>query len=92
MCDTKQPHDACVQLVLINIGDHYTRTRVNTAPAPGGDDVTVLGCLLGQQTGRSVDISNSYEMKFERSADGSAVIDHAFLLKKQDQCEMKVIL
>jgi len=73
--------------VLINISDHYTRTRVNTGAPPAGRDVYVLGCLLGQQSGRSVDISNSFEMKFERAECGSAIIDDSFLLKKQDQCE-----
>lgn len=52
--------------------------------APG--DVKVMGALLGNQSGRTVDISNSFEIKFEM-ADGSPVIDHPFLLKKQEQCE-----
>lgn len=43
-----------------------------------------MGCLLGSQSGRTVDISNSFEMRYLES---SAVdIDHAFLLKKMEQC------
>lgn len=45
----------------------------------------MLGCLLGSQAGRTVDISNSFEMRYQ---EGSATeIDHAFLLKKMEQCE-----
>jgi hypothetical protein len=36
---------------------------------------------------RAIDISNSFEMKFERAADGSIAINPAFLIKKQEQCE-----
>lgn len=55
-----------VQLVLINISDHHTRTLANQgAPAGeastsaaggggGGPCVRVLGCLLGSQSGRTV--------------------------------------
>lgn len=74
----------CVlQLVLINISDHHTRTRANSEAGPG-EELPVLGCLLGTQAGRTVDISNSFEMRYQ---EGSATdIDHAFLLKKMEQC------
>lgn len=39
-------------LVLINVGDHYTRTRANT----GNAATCVLGILLGSQAGRTIDI------------------------------------
>ena len=45
----------------------------------------VLGCLLGQQSGRVVDISNSLEIKYENGEQG-VVIDEAYLAKKQEQC------
>ncbi|KAL4855882.1 COP9 signalosome complex subunit 6a [Chlorella vulgaris] len=66
-------------LVLINISDHHTRTRVTH----GVEDVRVMGCLLGSQAGRTVDISNSFEMRFE--AGSASEIDHAFLVKKMEQ-------
>ncbi len=72
-------------LVLINVSDHSTRTRANTV-ASATSSIKVLGCLLGTQSGRSIDISNSFEIKFETSTTGRMVIDNAFLLKKQDQC------
>ena len=72
--------------MLISISDHYTRTKAmsrgSAAPVQ-----RVLGCLLGQQTGRSVDISNSFELNYELLADGSVVINTAFLIKKQEQCK-----
>eukprot|EP00210_Caulerpa_lentillifera_P005668 g5420.t1 len=45
-------------LVLINLSDHYTRVHSN-ANAP---NTVVFGCLLGLQSGRVVDISNSFEV------------------------------
>lgn len=73
-----------VQLVLINVSDHFTRFKANDpegAPLP-----TVMGCLLGVQDGRSVDVVNSFEMRFTKGEAGWEV-DQPFLLKKQEQCE-----
>lgn len=52
---------ACVQLVLINISDHVMRTFVSSTP-PLASHPRVLGCLLGQHSGRTVDIVNSFEL------------------------------
>lgn len=68
-------------LVLINISDHHTRMKAN---APDGKGERVLGCLLGTQTGRTVDISNSFELKYSIQSEG-VVIDEAFRKKKQEQ-------
>lgn len=75
-----------LQLVLINVSDHFTRFKANGpdgAPPP-----TVMGCLLGIQDGRSVDVVNSFEMRFNQGENGWEV-DHAFLVKKQEQCECR---
>jgi hypothetical protein len=84
--------------VLINISDHYTRTKVNatassnptiisseqaTASEPAA--IRVVGCLLGQQTGLNVDISNSFEVNFD--ANDLQALDMPLLHKKLDQCE-----
>lgn len=45
--------------MLINLSDHYTRVKSNT---PGADGTIVFGCLLGAQSGRVLDISNSFEV------------------------------
>ncbi|PNW76505.1 hypothetical protein CHLRE_11g467647v5 [Chlamydomonas reinhardtii] len=74
-------------LVLINISDHHTRTRANTpgATAPGVPAPAVMGCLLGSQSGRSVDIRNSFEVRYAAGPDGTLDIDITYLLKKQEQ-------
>ncbi len=74
-----------MQLVLINISDHTTRIRANKVDA-SSPSPRVLGCLLGQQTGRVVDISNSLELKYTVGDEG-VVIDEAYLIKKQEQCK-----
>lgn len=68
-------------LVLINVSDHHTRTKANT-----GGPVKVIGCLLGSHSGRTIDISNSFEIKYDLSpSSGAIVVDQPFLLKKQEQ-------
>ena len=48
-------------LVVINISDHFTRARCQT----GGTGVLprVFGILIGEQTGRRVEVANSFETK-----------------------------
>lgn len=49
----------------------------------------MLGCLLGTHSARTVDIANSFEIKYD-GVDGNNVpqIDGAFLAKKQEQCAL----
>jgi len=47
-------------LVIINISDHFTRARCQ-ASADGSP--RVFGVLIGAQTGRHVEIANSFEVK-----------------------------
>ena len=83
-------HCAChPQLVLINVSDHHTRCRANGLNVAAGG--RVQGCLLGQQDGRNVDISNSLEIVYSVAPDGALEIDEAFLLKKMDQCAMALM-
>ena len=77
-----------MQLALINISDHFVRIRANGLAEGSG---RVYGCLLGQQPGREVSISNSFEMKIIDGMEGPE-IDEAFLTKKQDQCECSLSL
>lgn len=73
------------QLVLISISDQCTRARQNSsAPSTSSSDhpSRVYGCLLGEQSGRNVDISNSFELRV-----ASHSIDLEFLQKRADQCE-----
>lgn len=76
-------HPAPSQLVMINVSDHHTRVKANS---PSGAATPVMGCLLGSQSGRVVDISNSFEIEYTMH-DGKVVINDAFLTRKQEQCE-----
>ena len=93
-CLTAAAH-LCLQLVLLTISDHHTRIKAN---APAGQDAAssstwpaaparVLGYLLGQQNGRVVDISNSFELNYTMDAAGALQIDAALLTAKLEQCE-----
>ena len=79
-----------LQLVLLNVSDHHTRAKANlqdaSLPPP-----RVLGCLLGQQTGRVVDVSNSFEFVYEVTPAG-LVIDEGLLTKKTEQCKLPHLL
>ena len=46
-------------LVLLNVSDHWTRTKA----VQGGKPSRVLGCLLGHQHGRVPAIVNSFEAR-----------------------------
>ncbi|KAK9840416.1 hypothetical protein WJX74_009540 [Apatococcus lobatus] len=70
-------------LVVINISDHLLRIKANGLDRAQGSE-RVLGCLLGQQNGRVVDISNSFEIRYSMGSNGIE-IDEAFLVKKQEQ-------
>ncbi|DBB04951.1 TPA: hypothetical protein ACH3X3_010232 [Trebouxia sp. C0006] len=70
-------------LVLLNVSDHHTRAKANLED-PSLPPPRVLGCLLGQQTGRVVDVSNSFEFMYENTASG-LIIDEGLLTKKTEQ-------
>ncbi|RUS21155.1 COP9 signalosome complex subunit 6-like protein [Endogone sp. FLAS-F59071] len=70
-------------LVLLNISDHFTRVRLQTQnPNP-----QVIGALLGIQTGRDVEIFNSFELLFHLDT-GAVVIDMEYFKDKQDQFKL----
>lgn len=49
----------------------------------------MYGALLASQTGRDVDIVNSFELPL--STDGEAILDKAFLSYKLDQCKNQCV-
>jgi hypothetical protein len=77
-----------MQLVLINISDHHTRTKVNAPADQQSTPARVVGCLLGQQSGRSVSIRNSFEVGNSFPEDANQ-LDFGFLHKKLEQCELE---
>jgi len=48
-------------LVILNISDQWIRSRVQN----NVDNPRVIGALLGIQTGRNVEIMNSFELVFD---------------------------
>lgn len=47
----------------------------------------VIGALLGIQTGREVEIFNSYELQFALQTEGGIRINEEYFLTKQEQCK-----
>lgn len=69
-------------LVLINVSDHHTRVK-----AQHGGAERLIGGLLGVQTGRVVEITNSFELMTTGSG-GELAVDLPFLRTKQEQCAL----
>jgi COP9 signalosome complex subunit 6 len=75
-------------LVIVNISDHYTRIKAQqsgSASRPLPPAPRVYGCVLGVQTGRTVEIFNSFELHYDATQN---VLDRAFLESKQEQCKL----
>eukprot|EP00890_Picochlorum_soloecismus_P001364 jgi/Picsp_1/2228/NSC_05692-R1_cop9 signalosome complex subunit 6a len=89
-------------LVLLNVGDHFTRVVVQSeevvagfasASSDGTNDrvyqynksgvVRVIGCLLGEQKGRILDVRNSFDLVVLEGSDES--VDFDMLHKKLEQ-------
>jgi len=64
-------------MVIVNLSDHFTRERVRI----GKNTIRIYGILLGQQSGRKVEISNSFEILVSPEKH----IDHEFLKKRLGQ-------
>ena len=47
----------------MNIADHLTRAKYRQEP--GNRGYRVIGCILGRQEGRTLEIMNSVETRFE---------------------------
>jgi hypothetical protein len=56
-----------------------------------GEPPRVLGCLLGTHTARTVDVANSFEIKYDGFANGVPQLDAAFLTQKQEQCAARAL-
>ncbi|KAI8388456.1 uncharacterized protein BYT42DRAFT_560151 [Radiomyces spectabilis] len=71
-------------LVLLNISDHYTRTKLQNPDAVQKGHVH--GALLAKQSGREIDIINSFELPpvIQEGID-VLTVDKAYLANKQEQ-------
>ncbi|EFA77224.1 Mov34/MPN/PAD-1 family protein [Heterostelium album PN500] len=66
-------------LVIINISDHFTRSKVEQTNT---DHATrVIGVLTGQQNGRNIEIFNSFELVLT----ATKLLDLEYLRKKHEQ-------
>jgi len=70
-------------LVLLNISDHYTRIKVQN-PSRNAQEA-VFGALLATQSGREIDIVNSFELLYSRDESNKVFIDKEYLAMKQEQ-------
>ena len=76
-------------LVLINISDHFTRERVrDTTSELYSSSERVAGVLFGVQTGKVVDVLESFEMSYEILDTGVLKFDEQFLSSKKRQCKL----
>jgi len=66
-------------LVILNISDHYTRVKVES-PIKNANP-RIIGALFGIQTGRNLEINNSFELMYSE-VEGAIVIDLTFLNSK----------
>lgn len=66
-------------LVIMNISEHWTRIRAqNNSPQQ------VIGALIGKQSGRNVEVMNSFELKF-KLVDQNIVICQDYYRTKEEQ-------
>ncbi|KAJ3327644.1 COP9 signalosome complex subunit 6 [Blyttiomyces sp. JEL0837] len=68
-------------LVIMNVSDHFTRIRMQNG---GSMTSPIHGVIIGTQSGRDLEIFNSYEVP-SQLVDGNIVIDKAFFIDKQEQ-------
>lgn len=66
-------------LVIMNVSDHWTRVR-----AQDGKQQKVFGALIGKQSGRTVEVMNSFELLYKTEG-GNTVIDTEYFYKKEEQ-------
>ncbi len=67
-------------LVIMNISEHWTRTKAQNGAATND----VFGALIGKQSGRNIEIMNSFELDFGR-IDGNIVINRDYYDLKESQ-------
>uniref|UniRef100_A0A7S0IIX7 COP9 signalosome complex subunit 6 n=1 Tax=Calcidiscus leptoporus TaxID=127549 RepID=A0A7S0IIX7_9EUKA len=75
-------------LVVINISDHFTRAkaqRTSDGTPLSAEPPRVFGAVLGEQTGRQVELANSFELKASLDASGGHVIDLGYLRQRLEQ-------
>lgn len=67
-------------VVIINISDHWTRAKIQNKK----ENPRVFGALVGVQTGRDLELFNSFELP-AKEENGITVINTDYLVTKQEQ-------
>ncbi|CAH1781828.1 unnamed protein product [Owenia fusiformis] len=67
-------------LVIMNISEHWTRTRAQE----GSTAVQVFGALIGKQQGRNLEVMNSFELLWDKVED-TVIIDREYYKTKEEQ-------
>jgi COP9 signalosome complex subunit 6 len=67
----------------MNISDHFTRVRTQN----NGVSQPILGAIIGIQSGRDIEVFNSYELPFTKGEEGLMELNTEFFTSKQEQCE-----
>lgn len=70
-------------LVIMNISEHWTRTRAQSGVATAKHQV--IGALIGKQKGRNLEILNSFELKCDHMPSGNVIIDQEYYHTKEAQ-------
>ncbi|XP_058124034.1 COP9 signalosome complex subunit 6 isoform X1 [Anopheles ziemanni] len=65
-------------LVIMNISDHWTRTR-----AQSGNKPLALGALIGKQKGRNIEVMNSFELKYHTLDDDVIIMKDYYRVKEE---------
>ena len=66
-------------LVIMNVSEHWTRIR-----AEDNSNEQVIGALIGRQSGRNIEIMNSFELNFDR-IESDIIIDRDYYTTKESQ-------
>lgn len=71
-------------LAILSISEHFTRTSIQAAANNSPHQPIVVGALLGTQSGRELEVVNSFELV----VDPESGLDHAYLVTRRDQCKL----
>lgn len=90
-------------LVIMNISEHWTRIRAQKGFKQQGKNIfiifryslyiwffLVIGALIGKQTGRHIEVMNSFELRFE-IVDQTIIINQDYYNTKEQQCKFCLV-
>ncbi|KAJ3016137.1 UNVERIFIED_CONTAM: Insulinase (Peptidase M16) [Siphonaria sp. JEL0065] len=74
-------------LVILNLSDHFTRMRMQSQNNGSSSSApkTIFGAIIGTQSGREIEIFNSYELPYSYSNDKGFVINNEYFMTKQEK-------